>query len=134
LFLRFAATHPTSLFAPKALIAASQLVPSVLDSVAAVLRAQYAESPYTQAFHGRASPAYQAMEDSLAIALGVSRSRATGTGSQALAVEPPRTGPRGPDLEAVVLARASQRAAPNKRPTPVRRPGEKTPAQPDDRP
>ena len=134
LFLRFAATHPTSLFAPKALIAASQLVPAVLDSVAAVLRAQYAESPYTQAFHGRASPAYQAMEDSLAIALGVSRSRAPGAGSRALAVEPPRTGPRGPDLDAVVLARAPQRAAPNKRPTPVRRPGEKTPAQPDDRP
>lgn len=133
LFLRFAATHRTSLFAPKALIAAGQLRTDVLDSVDAVLRAQYAESPYTQAFHGRASPAYQAMEDSLAIALGVSRMRVTGAGS-ALAVEPPRTGPRGPDLEAVVLARAVQRAAPNKRPTPVRRPGEKAPAQPDDRP
>jgi tetratricopeptide (TPR) repeat protein len=133
-FLRFAATHPTSLFAPKALIAAGQLVPAVLDSVDGVLRARYAESPYTQAFHGRASPAYQAMEDSLATALGVSRARATGFGSATLAVEPPRTGPRGPDLDAVVLARASQRAAPSKRPTPVRRPGEKTPAQADDRP
>ncbi|HXJ30679.1 MAG TPA: hypothetical protein VNG35_08570, partial [Gemmatimonadales bacterium] len=92
------------------------------------------ESPYTQAFHGRASPAYQAMEDSLAIALGIGRARATGAGSATLAVEPPRTGPRGPDLEGVVLAHASQRAAPNKRPTPVRRPGDKTPVQPDDRP
>jgi predicted negative regulator of RcsB-dependent stress response len=134
LFLRFAAMHPTSLFAPKALIAAGQLRPEVLDSVDTVLRAQYVESPYTQAFHGRASPAYQAMEDSLATALGVSRARVTGTGSAALTLEPPRTGPRGPDLEALVLARASQRAAPTKRPTPVRRPGEKTPAQPDDRP
>lgn len=134
LFLRFAATHPTSLFAPKALIAAGQLVPAVLDSVDGVLRGQYAESPYTQAFHGRASPAYQAMEDSLAIALGIGRARATGAGSATLAVEPPRTGPRGPDLEGVVLAHASQRAAPNKRPTPVRRPGDKTPVQPDDRP
>ena len=134
LFLRFAATHPTSLFTPKALIAAGQLRPEVLDSVDGVLRAQYAESPYTQAFHGRASPAYQAMEDSLAIALGVSRARVRGPESAALAVEPPRTGPRGPDLEGVVLARVSQRVAPNKRPTPVRRPGDKAPAQPDDRP
>jgi hypothetical protein len=134
LFLRFAATHPTSLFAPKALIAASQLRPEVLDSVDGVLRAQYAESPYTQAFHGRASPAYQAMEDSLAIALGFSRVRAAANGSAVLAVEPPRTGPRGPDVEGWVLGRASLRAAPNKRPTPVRRPGEKPPAQPDDRP
>ncbi len=134
LFLRFAATHPTSLFAPKALIAAGQLRPEVLDSVDTVLRARYVESPYSQAFHGRASPAYQAMEDSLATALGVSRARVPGAGSAALALAPPRTGPRGPDLEAVVLARASQRAVPTKRPAPVRRPGEKTPAQADDRP
>ncbi|HET9709990.1 MAG TPA: hypothetical protein VFP39_16935 [Gemmatimonadales bacterium] len=134
LFLRFAAKHPTSLFAPKALIAAGQLRTEALDSVDRVLRAQYAESPYSQAFYGRPSPAYQAMEDSLAFALGVSRGRSIGAGSRVLAVEPPRTGPRGPDLEGIVLARASQRAAPSKRPTPVRRPGETTPAQPDDRP
>jgi tetratricopeptide (TPR) repeat protein len=133
LFVRFAATHPTSLFAPKALIAAGQLRPAVLDSIDGVLRSRYAESPYTQAFHGRASPAYQTMEDSLAIALGVSRARAADNGSRVLAIEPPRTGPRGPDLEGVVLARAPVRAAPNKRPTPVRRPGDKSPAQ-DDRP
>jgi len=134
LFLRFAATHPTSLFTPKALIAAGQLAPAVLDSVDGVLRAQFAESPYTQAFFGRASPAYQAMEDSLANALGVARPRAAGTGLLGLVVAPPRTGPRGPDLDVVVEAHAGLRATPGKRPTPVRRPGDKAPAQPDDRP
>ena len=135
LFLRFAATHPTSLFAPKALIAAGQLRPEALDSVDGALRARYAESPYTQAFHGLASPAYQAMEDSLAIALGVSRSRGAIAGFSVLALEPPRTGPRGPDLEAAVVGRRTLRPpAPTQRPTPVRRPGEKPGQRPDDRP
>lgn len=135
LFLRFAASHPGSLFAPKALIAAGQLRPEVLDSVGGALAAQYAESPYTQAFRGRASPAYQAMEDSLAVAFGVARSRNASTGSAVLTVEPPRTGPRGPDLEATtILAHAATRpAAPNQRPG-VRRPGEKPTERPDDRP
>lgn len=136
LFLKFAASHQTSLFAPKALIAAGQLTPEVLDSVDRVLQSKYPESPYTQAFHGGASPAYQAVEDSLAVALGVGRSRATVAARTVLGIEPPRTGPRGPDLEAQqVVARAAPRLlAPNQRPGPVRRPGEKPPARPDDRP
>lgn len=99
LFLRFAAAHPSSLFAPKALIAAGQLRPEILDSVHAALLAQYAESPYTQAFQGSASPAYQTMEDSLAIALGVTRGRNSTAGRVVGTVEPPHPGPRGPDLE-----------------------------------
>ncbi len=100
LFLQFAAAHPTSLFAPKALIAAGQLRPEALDSVDDALRTRYADSPYTQAFHGLASPAYGAMEDSLAVALGVSGARNAIAGSSTPAVEPPHTGPRGPKLEA----------------------------------
>lgn len=134
LFLRFAATHPSSLFAPKALIAAGQLRPEVLDSVDGALRAQYAESPYTQAFHGRASPAYQALEDSLAIALGVTHARNAIAALAGLAIEPPRTGPRGPDLEAAVAGRAVRPSTPTQRPAPIRRPGEKPPPRPDDRP
>ena len=135
LFLRFAATHPASLFAPKALIAAGQLAPEVLDSIDHVLAARYAESPYTQAFRGHASPSYQAMEDSLAIALGIARARRAMAAGVVLAVEPPRPGPRGPDLEpAVAVARAGRSEGPNQRPTPARRPGEKPGARPDDRP
>ena len=134
LFLRFAVTNPTSLFAPKAMIAAGQLRPEILDSLDAALAAHYAESPYTQAFHGRASPAYQAMEDSLAIALGVARARTMIAGSVILAIAPPRTGPRGPELEEpTIMGRSTARPLGPPRPTPARRPGEK-PARPDDQP
>lgn len=134
LFLRYAATYPTSLFAPKALIAAGQLRPEIIDSVNAALAAQYAESPYTQAVQGRPSPAYQAMEDSLAIAFGVVRARSAIGGSVVLAIEPPHTGPRGPVEETtVVVGRAATRPLAPRVPTPARRPGEK-PARPDDQP
>jgi hypothetical protein len=73
LFLRFAERHPTSLFAPKALIAAAHLRPEALDSIGALLRQRFPESPYTVAFRGESSPAFQVIEDSLALALGVSR-------------------------------------------------------------
>jgi len=134
LFLRFAATHATSLFAPKAMIAAAQLRPEIIDSVDAALVARYVESPYTQAFHGRPSPAYQAMEDSLAIAFGVARARSAIAGSVVLAIEPPHTGPRGPMEEAaVVTGRSATRPLAPQRPTPARRPGDK-PVRPDDQP
>ena len=100
LFRQFAARHPTSLFAPKALIAAAQLQPEILDSVDTVLRTRYAASPYALAFHGAPSPAFQATEDSLAVALGVARSvvpaAATPTETP---IAPPRTGPRGPESD-----------------------------------
>jgi hypothetical protein len=100
LFRRFAARHPASLFAPKALIAAAQLQPETVDSVDAVLRSRYAASPYALAFHGAPSPAFQASEDSLAVALGVARSGVPAAGAPSEShVAPPRTGPRGPESD-----------------------------------
>lgn len=101
LFLDLAAANPTSLFAPKALIAALPLLPDRHDSIIGVLDAAYAESPYTRALRGEASAAYAAAEDSLARELGVQLgrgepARAAGRGSTA---GPPLTGPRGPWLE-----------------------------------
>jgi hypothetical protein len=137
LFLRFALRHPTSLFAPKALIAAGQLRPETLDSVGTVLQARYVESPYTLAFHGDQSPAFQVAEDSLAVALGLARPRvfASGAANQVV-VAPPRTGPRGPELDPPSFASGSLgrgRAPAPKRPA-ARRPGERPTERPDDRP
>lgn len=98
LFLRFAAGYPTSLFAPKALIAAGQLHRVPADSVERALQARYPTSPYTLAYHGASSPAYEAVEESLAIAFGVARRNAFPTRG-AGRFSPPRTGPRGPELE-----------------------------------
>lgn len=116
LFLRFAARHPGSLFAPKALIAAAQLERDRLDSVRTALSERYPESPYTLAFHGEASPAFRAVEDSLAIAFGVYRH----VPGAALALAgprfaPPRPGPPGPRLEP---------PAPGERPGATKRPSE----------
>jgi len=101
LFLELAAAHPTSLFAPKALVAALPLLPDRHDSIIGVLDAAYPGSPYTRALHGEASAAYAAAEDSLARELGVRLGGAgpvpgTGTGRT---VFPRLTGPRGPWLE-----------------------------------
>jgi hypothetical protein len=136
LFRRFAARHPASLFAPKALIASGQLQPETLDSVETVLRTRYAESPYALAFHGASSPLFQATEDSLAIALGVARSvvlTATAFGSR---VAPPRTGPRGPDLDPppAIAGRGQPKSPAPRRPTPTRRPGERPTVRPAERP
>jgi len=75
LFLDAAASDTASLFAPKALLAALTLVPERHDSIAHVLDVRYAASPYTRAFHGEASVAYAAAEDSLARELGVQVAR-----------------------------------------------------------
>lgn len=97
LFLE-AAADSTSLFAPKALIAALALLPERRDSIIALLDSRYAASPYTRAFHGEASVAYVAAEDSLARALGVP----TGEGVRFTVVNSragvPVPGPRGPQL------------------------------------
>jgi hypothetical protein len=134
LFLRFAAGHPGSLFAPKALIAAGQLRPDAVDSVERVLRSHYAESPYALAFHGTPSPAFRAAEDSLAIAFGVARPVMLGTvvGTRIAA---PRVGPRGPDLEqpAGLAPRAAARPSPP-RDRPPGRPSPRPPERPEDRP
>ena len=93
-----AAADSTSLFAPKALIAALTLLPERRDSIMAVLGSRYAASPYTRAFRGEASVAYVAAEDSLARALGV----ATAAGASVTVVNSragvPVPGPRGPQL------------------------------------
>ena len=99
LFRRLADRHSASLFAPKALIAAGQLDAEALDSIGAVLQARYPGSPYTMVFRGEASPAFQILEDSLAVAFGVTRPQAPLPGARTLRVAAPRPGLRGPDLD-----------------------------------
>lgn len=98
LFLDVAARDTGSLYAPKALLSALPLLPERRDSIATVLDTRYAASPYTRAFHGEPSVAYAAAEDSLARELGVQVARS----SPVLAgtrFDPPKPGPRGPQLE-----------------------------------
>lgn len=137
LFLDLAARDTASLYAPKALLAAIPLLPERRDSLAAVLDGRYAASPYTRAFHGEASVAYAAAEDSLARELGVqvARSSATPVGTR---FELPVPGPRGPQLdEAEQGVRApavgSRREQPSPRPAnrPPPAPARDRPTQPD---
>jgi hypothetical protein len=65
-FLELARDLPESFVAPKALVAAVALGAAPADSVRAVLRAQYAASPYTLALDGRGGAEFAALEDSLA--------------------------------------------------------------------
>ncbi|HYX81374.1 MAG TPA: hypothetical protein VE714_03210, partial [Gemmatimonadales bacterium] len=95
LFLE-AASDTASLFAPKALIAAIALLPERRDSIIAVLDSRYADSPYTRVFHGEASIAYVAAEDSLARELGVAAPASTAPARPRSDV--PLPGPRGPTL------------------------------------
>lgn len=96
LFLE-AASDTASLFAPKALIAALPLLPERHDSITAELDSRYAFSPYTRAFHGEASVAYAAAEDSLARELGVANASSAATSTRGRG-DTPYTGPRGPKL------------------------------------
>jgi hypothetical protein len=100
-FLDVAAGDTGSLYAPKALVAALALLPERRDSITGVLDTRYAASPYTRAFHGEASLAYAAAEDSLARELGVEV--AQGSPAGAARGQPrfdvPIPGPRGPQLE-----------------------------------
>jgi len=139
LFVRFADRHPTSLFAPKALIAAATLRSESLDSIRGLLRARYPDSPYTLVFTGQGSPAFQVTEDSLAIALGLSRSVALARGGLSFRVGAPRTGPRGPDLDPLLERTGTvtvRRATPAERRPPgsQRRPADRPADRPDDRP
>ena len=65
LFLRVAERYPTSVIAPKALLAAAMVREEVSDSVQSVLRRLYAWSPYTRAAAGDFIPEYTAIEDSI---------------------------------------------------------------------
>ncbi len=125
LFLDLAATDSGSLFAPKALVAALALLPDRHDSIAGVLDRRYAASPYTRAWRGEASPAYAAIEDSLARELGVQVARGPAAAAHANAL---RTGPRGPWLDdpPVRGAPAPPRPRPN---APGRRPIDRPPAE-----
>jgi hypothetical protein len=130
LFLDLAARDTASLYAPKALLAALPLLPDRRDSIVAVLDARYATSPYTRAYHGEASVAYAAAEDSLARELGVrvARSRSTPVGAR-FAVPVP--GPRGPRLDEYG---GSAQPLPTDRPAPAPAtpvPTRDRPAQPD---
>ena len=127
LFLELAATDSASLFAPKALVAALTLLPDRHDSIAAVLDRRYAGSAYTRALRGEASPAYAALEDSLARALGVELTR--GAPVVATRVSALRTGPRGPWLDEPPAIRAAPPARGQERPNPGRRvPTDRPPA------
>lgn len=65
LFLLVAERYPTSVIAPKALLAAAMVREEVADSVRGVLRRLYAWSPYTRAAAGDYIPEYTAIEDSI---------------------------------------------------------------------
>jgi hypothetical protein len=125
LFLDVAATDTGSLYAPKALVAALALLPARHDSIAAVLDARYPASPYTHAYHGEASIAYAAAEDSLARELGVAVAHATTTNASASRVAMPVPGTRGPRLDEPVEQAGGRHPAPpasrpGARPTPAR--------------
>jgi len=100
LFLDAVAADSTSLYAPKALIAAFDVLPERRDSLVAVLDSRYAGSPYTRAFHGEPSVAYAAAEDSLARELGVQGGGTRGNPvSAGVRFDAPVPGPRGPRLD-----------------------------------
>ena len=126
LFESFARATPTSLFAPKAIVAALALEPGAADSLLPVLDSAYPASPYTLALHGENSPAYAAAEDSLAQMLGVER--ADPGAADAALVAPPQPGPRGPALD------PEPGAVPRGAAEGTRRPGVRRPGRPDDRP
>ncbi|HET7025165.1 MAG TPA: hypothetical protein VFI39_08185 [Gemmatimonadales bacterium] len=65
LFRQVAVEAPTSPYAAKALLALARLEPSRADSIAGVLRTEYATNPYLLAFSGAPAPRYAALEDSL---------------------------------------------------------------------
>ena len=117
LLIGFAQQHPTSLFAPKAIVAAIPLVPDRSDSLTHVLQGTYRTSPYTLALNGASSPGYTQAEDSLARLFGI-RARQTRTAGLAgeMRWAAPPTGPRGPLLDPPEPKPVPPRA----RPTPSR--------------
>jgi len=119
LFLDVADRDTGSLYAPKALLAAMPLLPDRRDSIVAVLDARYAASPYTRAFHGEASVAYAAAEDSLARELGVQVARSSVT-RVAARFQRPMPGPRGPQLDDAEVVTAPRRPVTRTPATPAR--------------
>lgn len=58
--------HAESVLAPKALLAASRLLPARRDSLLTVVLTRYGESAYARALRGEGTERYEAVEDSLA--------------------------------------------------------------------
>ncbi len=74
IFLRMAQDYPESVFAAKALLAAAALDPTCADSVATILYARYAASPYTLTLRGsEGGEQFALLEDSLAARLARER-------------------------------------------------------------
>lgn len=71
------ARFPESVVAPKALLALAVLRPERSDSLVALLRDRYPDSPYTLVLAGLGGEAYEALEDSLAAEASASRRRRT---------------------------------------------------------
>ncbi len=109
LFVGFARQWPSSIFAPKAVVAAAALLAEQRDSLIAVLDSSYPTSPYTRALRGEFSPAFAAAEDSLARALGLELQPPTAF--LVSRVSAPVPGPRGPLLDAPPVATAARGAA-----------------------
>jgi hypothetical protein len=82
IFLRLAHDHPTSMVAPKALLAATQLDAARRDSIRAVLETRYPASPYTLFVQGRDSEAFRLAEDSLRAVLAMTGLRRGELGDQ----------------------------------------------------
>jgi hypothetical protein len=142
LFVAYARARPTSLFAPKALVAALTLDPRTADSLRAALDAAYPESPYRLALRGAPSPGYAALEDSLARAFGLT-AVAPAAAAFVSRVVAPAPGARGPWWDDVfpwarigapaaavardTIPRTPDAGEPGRRPRPVGRvdPGER---------
>jgi len=122
LFVEFARRHDASVFAPKALVAALPFAGERRDSILGALDSTYGASPYTLALHGELSPAFQAAEDSLASALGLTLAAAGPAWSSRIAL--PVSGPRGPEIDPPIVTDLDQPQA-KARPKPAARPRER---------
>ena len=65
IFLRILNEWPDSPYAPKAVLAAQQLVPEWADSGRVLLETRYLDSPYLAMIRGEEGSAYRSLEDSL---------------------------------------------------------------------
>ncbi len=77
LFRRLQERFPSSIVAPKALLAAAALDGAPPDAVRSLLESRYADSPYTLALTGGGDAAFRALEDSLRILLAEARKMVT---------------------------------------------------------
>jgi predicted negative regulator of RcsB-dependent stress response len=135
LFIDVARRWPTSVFAPKAVVAAMALLPEQRDSLGDVLNGTYGQSPYAIALRGDAAAAFPAAEDSLARALGLELAAEPGTAA-VTRVSPPVPGPRSVLLDPPLRAGPPQPPPASRVVVPPRppRPGERPVERPVDRP